>query len=226
MPPKINPRKNKKAKAKKTNITQISHLKVVEKDKGEALPAPIAEAQTDTVQSAALENDSPVADELAKHFDEEVSKEVKLDSRANEAAQEDDISAIKETDNNEVKDTAPKSVSAENVATIEEAVHASSNTSVLEEIVEAPLAAVKTVETPEQPLEDAPILQRIPPLAAPVKVIEAPKLAEVTELNAFEDDGADKDPIDELFDNIDHLVKSKGVAKGMGFLKSREYYKS
>lgn len=36
----------------------------------------------------------------------------------------------------------------------------------------------------------------------------------------------DKDPIDELFDDIDTLVKRKGVKKRLGFLKSREYYKS
>lgn len=35
-----------------------------------------------------------------------------------------------------------------------------------------------------------------------------------------------KDPIDELFDDIDTLVKRKGVRKRLGFLKSREYYKS
>lgn len=36
----------------------------------------------------------------------------------------------------------------------------------------------------------------------------------------------EKDPIDELFDDIDTLVKRKGVRKRLGFLKSREYYKS
>ncbi len=37
---------------------------------------------------------------------------------------------------------------------------------------------------------------------------------------------SEKDPIDELFDDIDTLVKRKGVRKHLGFLKSREYYKS
>ncbi len=35
-----------------------------------------------------------------------------------------------------------------------------------------------------------------------------------------------KDDIDVLFDNIDALVKNKGVSKKVGFLESREYYKS
>lgn len=46
------------------------------------------------------------------------------------------------------------------------------------------------------------------------------------ELEIPEPQGHAKDPIDELFDDIDTLVKRKGVRKRLGFLKSREYYKS
>lgn len=60
-------------------------------------------------------------------------------------------------------------------------------------------------------------------------VVEAetpPSTSEDEELEIPEPKGESKDPIDELFDDIDTLVKRKGVRKRLGFLKSREYYKS
>jgi len=86
----------------------------------------------------------------------------------------------------------------DNVAPVKDEIQKSVEESVPVLTVEKTEEAIKTVS-------QAPILQRIPPLESVATTQE-------------------QEPATP--DNIDHLVKQKGVSKGMGFLKSREYYKS
>jgi len=184
------------ASSSKAATAKASHLKVVEK------PAEINEAITsepDTTEANIGENSNILAQELSQHLED---------------LEDAEISESLVTDNIEdnvvpVKDEIQKSVKDEDSAPV--------------------LTAEKTEEAIKT-VSQAPILQRIPPLGSVATTQEqkpaTPTLENVTELNAFEKRDDNKDPIDELFDNIDHLVKQKGVSKGMGILKSREYYKS
>lgn len=211
---------DKTAQDLKANITQISHLKVVDKpaevldtQKNESPSDQIENTQTGAVQSVELDNNGHMATELAQHFDEEASQQAGLDAPASKALQDDDMNA-------------PKLIPPQDAETTDEALQSAPDTTLIEEVLETPLSTVEVIDSLEPLQENAPVLQRVPPLEVPAKVIDKPNLAKVTDLNAYEKQSDCKDPIDELFDNIDHLVKSKGVTKGMGFLKSREYYKS
>jgi hypothetical protein len=83
--------------------------------------------------------------------------------------------------------------------------------------VEADVEAESELESPAE--------KSIPHLTV-VESEPTQQSTESDELEIPEPQGNTKDPIDELFDDIDTLVKRKGVRKRLGFLKSREYYKS
>jgi len=154
-------------------------------------------SEPDTTEANTGENSNILAQELSQHLEDLEDAEV------SESLVSDNIE--------------------DNVAPVKDEIQKSVEESVPVLTVEKTEEAIKTVS-------QAPILQRIPPLESVATTQEqepaTPTIENVTELNAFEKQDDNKDPIDELFDNIDHLVKQKGVSKGMGFLKSREYYKS
>ncbi len=88
--------------------------------------------------------------------------------------------------------------------------------------------------TTEPRTEDGPTLPKSVPHLTVVDMT-APEILTSTDSNQdifisdiapAEQSAQKRDPIDELFDDIDSLVKSKGVRKRLGFLKSREYHKS
>lgn len=205
-------------KADVTPTAKISHLKVVKKP---ARTTATRNADAGGIEDDESESNTILVAELSEH----------LGSLENVAETDDVISEQTENTVNQTNQAPEEAIEADAVAVadeepLQEDIAEDVTSETTEDISDESTKKAAHVET----LEEAPILQRIPPLnpekpkqSEPTKITD---IKNVTELNAIEKDEANKDPIDELFDNIDHLVKAKGVSKGIGFLKSREYYKS
>lgn len=201
-----------------TPTAKISHLKVVKKP---AKATAKTNADASSIEDSESESNNILAAELSEH----------LGSLENVEETDEAISDQIESSANQTHLDADEAIET-NVVEVEAETPLQENTSeeavseTTEHIVDESAEKAEHVET----VEEAPILQRIPPLTPKAPTQSEPKkiadIKNITELNAIQKEEANKDPIDELFDNIDHLVKAKGVSKGIGFLKSREYYKS
>lgn len=203
-----------KSKSEEPSTAKISHLKVVKKS---ANIMTAEDINSDNLEATEEESNNILAAELSQHLGVSENEGITPDEIGS-LADQTKLDHRKTTKSDETASKTLESLQnhTSNETTAEATKYTEGNTS----------EETKTVKT----VEDAPILQRIPPLKVTTPTPNEPqKVADVenvTELNAIEKGDENKDPIDELFDNIDHLVKAKGVSKGIGFLKSREYYKS
>lgn len=211
------------SEAEEASTTKISHLKVV---KNSVETETVKEGGLQVTEVDTAESNNILAAELSEHLGalEDIDD-------SNPATPDESVSPASQTNLVQEISVQQNETPSEIVKPLKENTSEDTITESAIDIVDiAPEKTTSTETAVVKAAEEAPILQRIPPLkpvaSTPSEPTKIADIENVTELNAIEKDDPNKDPIDELFDNIDHLVKAKGVSKGIGFLKSREYYKS